>query len=585
MLAVVLAPWARAGGPLFIGENGNPVKWANVEVRGGPLNSQTIGINQAGVRQIFYRVDSGPLGTLTHDQAAGIVDRIFKSYTDIPTADIDFVNAGPILDPATGNSLDITAANVGKVISTANPSFQNPIVFDSDGGITGSGGVLGFFGFLQIDFDTDQLKEAVVVLNGRPLSRGLISEASFLGVFTHEFGHFAGPLDHAQINGSLASFDDPSIEPPGFVATDAYDVFAPFTETLYPFIFDAPPASQLASQFADSGFFVATIDLDTQNALSNLYPTADYSTSRGSIQGRVLVRAGGVDIPLPGINVICRRIDQGTYPPPASTKAFTNPPVIDSDGVPEAPNPQAVTDPLATVSSAVTGLEFGSGTYRVQGLPPGQYLVGIQQISQFAVGGSGIGPLGTQLELPFPEEYYNGTDSSSNTPAVFMPVTVTAGQVTDGIDIILNGISTVAPTAVNETEPNEKTTKGQKLTLPVALSGSAADGDAAKLKMRMPNGDTDPIEDLFRITVDQSRTLFILLDPTSGSGDLDLYLFDDGVSKKRSSLDDPHLLSFSAGPTAHEVIAFRVPPGTYIVGVSAFAGNLNYKLTILTSAP
>src|SRR5262249_7800411 len=127
--------------------------------------------------------------------------------------------------------------------------------------------------------------------------------------------------------------------------------------------------------------------------------------------------------------------------------------------------------------------------------------------------------------------------------------------------------------------------KGQKLTLPVALSGSAADGDAAKLKMRMPNGDTDPIEDLFRITVDQSRTLFILLDPTSGSGDLDLYLFDDGVSKKRSSLDDPHLLRFSAGLTGHEVKAFRVPPGTYIVGVSAFAGNLNYKLTILTSAP
>src|SRR5262249_30071603 len=262
-----------------------------------------------------------------------------------------------------------------------------------------------FFGFLQADTDTDTLKEGVVVLNGRPLTRGSISEPSFLGVFTHEFGHFAGPLDHAQINGELAVFGNPNIEPAGFLPSDAFDVFAPFTETLFPFIFDAPVGSQFMTQFDSSGFFVATIDIDTQNSLSNLYPTADYLASRGSIQGRMLVRSAGIEIPVSGVNVVCRGIDQGTYPPSTATKAYANPPVVDGDGVPAAPSSQSATDPLATVSSAVTGLDFGAGTYRVQGLPPGQYLVGIQQIDAEATGGSGIGPPGNQAPPSFSPQY------------------------------------------------------------------------------------------------------------------------------------------------------------------------------------
>ena len=575
----VVGSLAYAGGPLVV-INNQAVRWPHSEVRGGPLDTQTV--DPSG--RVLYRVDSGPLGTLTHDQAAALVDRIFNLYSNIPTADIEFANAGPILDPSTGNPVDVTGANAGKFISSRNPTFQNPIVFDSDGSITGGGGVLGFFGFLQLDQDSNSLHEGFVVLNGSVLSGAArLSTTSFLGVFTHEFGHFAGPLDHEQINGNIAASDAGSIVPPGFSNVQAFDLYAPFTETLFPFLFDAPKLSELGSQFADSGFFVATLDMDTQNALSNLYPTPGYLGLQGSIEGRVLLKVGDSEIPISGINVVARRIDQGAFPPPLGTAAFLTPPMIDANGVPEGPTVQPATDSLATVSSAVTGLDFGQGTYRIQGLPPGQYLAEIQQINPFAVKGSGIGPLSTQFPLPVQEEFFNGAGNSSNSVSVFVPVTVSAGQVTNNIDFVINGFSSAMPVLVSEQEPNEKTKKAQKLTIPVEVSAAASSSDGALLRMSLPDGTSDPIEDLYKFTVDQSRTVLIVLEPTSGSGDLDLYLFTSDVSKKKSSLDDRNLLSFSAGPTANELIGVQLDPGTYIIGVSAFSGSLNYKLRIITT--
>jgi hypothetical protein len=580
VLTTLFCSWAYAGGPLIV-VNGRAVRWSRAEVRGGPLNSQTV--DPSG--RVMYRVDSGPLGTLNNQHATALVDRIFKLYTDIPTADIDFVNAGPILDPATGNPVDVDGTNAGRYISQKNPTFQNPIIFDNDGSISGNGGVLGFFGFLQEDdpLAPTELREGFVVLNGAPLKKGTLSTTSFLGVFTHEFGHFAGPLDHAQINGNIAENGDGSILPQGFSKAQAFDLYAPFTETLFPFLFDAPDGSVLGDQFEDSGYFAASLDFDTQNALSNLYPTADYLSSRGTIEGRVIFKLDETEIPVSGINVVARRIDQGAYPPPTNTVAFPSAPSLDSDGVPESPPAQPATDSLATVASAVTGLDFGVGTYRIQGLPPGQYLVEIQQINPKAIKASGIGPVSNQFELPIKEEFFNGSGNSSNSASVFLPVTVTAGQVTSGMDFVINGVSTDVPALVSEKEPNEKTKKAQRLNIPVAVSASAADSDDFLLRMTLPDGSIDPIEDLYRITVDQKRIVFIVLEPTSGSGDLDMYLFTSFVNKKRTSLDDLNLLTFSAGPTANEFMSFQLEPGDYFIGVSAFSGNLNYRLRVVTT--
>jgi hypothetical protein len=580
-LVVLLTGLAYAGGPLAINSDGQPYRWPHFEVKGGPLNTDTV--DAAG--RVVYRVDEGTLGILNHADAVQLVDRIFQLYTDIPTASIEFVNGGPIRDPLTGQPVDVNGNNVGRFLDPDNPTFQNPIIFDSDGSITGGGGVLGFFGFLQADDSTASIEEGFVVLNGAALTGvNALSVTSFLGVFTHEFGHFAGPLDHAQINGNIAARGSGSTVPVGFSSGQAYDLYAPFTETLFPFLFGASFSSTIGAQFPDSGFFIASLDMDTQNSLSNLYPTADYGTDFGSIEGQVFLDFGGSHVPVSGINVVARRIDQGAYPLPAGTQAFLVPPAIDALGVPAVPTPRPETDSLATVSSAVTGLDFGAGTYRIRGLPPGDYMVQIQLINPNAVGGSGIGPLFTQFPLPVGEEYFNGPGGPSSSPSMFVPVTVTAGNVVSGIDFAILGVDPTPPVLLNEKEQNHKLAKAQKLGMPpIELTAAAAFTDNSKLKMVFPDGSSDKIEDLFQIVVPSFKTVFIVLESTSGSGDLDLYLFLPTVNKKKSSFSDPNLLDLSAGPTGNEMITAQLDPGTYIIGVSAFDGNANYKLRIFTS--
>ncbi|HJQ68283.1 MAG TPA: PPC domain-containing protein [Blastocatellia bacterium] len=581
---------ALAGGPNITNSASGqpvPVRWARSLTQGGQLNSQTVDAQG----RVLYRVDSGSLGPLSSEQATALADRIFREYTDIPTASIEYVNAGRILNSATGQPVDVTRANFGALLSDINPTFQNPIIFDSDGEIvralTGDsqGLVLGLAGVISFTPDESAVSEAVVVLNGRSLTQNLIGTTSFLGVFTHEFGHFAGPLDHAQINGSIADTDSRSIGvPAGFTAGQAYDLYAPFMETMYPFIIDPPSGSQLASQFSDTGFFVASLDMDTKNAISNLYPTAEYQASTGSIQGRVVIRTSTGDIPVTGVNVIARRIDQGAYVPPLGTLAFLSLPVAtDSDGVPQAPPAQIATDSLATVSSAVTGLEFAQGTYRIRGLPPGNYIVQFQQINSNFLGGSGIGPLIDQLSLPIVEEYFNGANSSSNSASVFTPVTVTAGVVTNGIDLIVNGLATNLVVS-NESEPNHKKKKAQRLTtLPVEIQGSAASADSSVLRIDFDDAGSDKVEDLYRITVTTEGVYGISLEPTSGAGDLDLWLFDSAVNKKRSSLDDSSLLGLSISEGSSEFLMRRLAPGTYYIGVSAFTGSQGYRLRVVLS--
>jgi Bacterial pre-peptidase C-terminal domain len=582
----LIAPGARAGGPLLV-RDGKATTWARNAIV-NPANPNLKTVDSQG--RVLYRVDTGTLGTLSEEKATRYVDRIFKLYTDIPTATIEFVNAGRILDPTTGLPVNVNKSNFGRFASSRTPTYQNPIIFDSDGSITGDPRTLGFFGFLQVDQDSNTLREGVVVLNGASISE--IGEIPFLGVFTHEFGHFAGPLDHSQINGNIAGAGRGSIPPDGFSRTQTFDLFTPFTETLFPFIFEGSaertPGSSLRGQgFDSSGFFVASLDLDTQNALSNLYPTDDYRTSRGAIEGRVSIKAGSSDIPISGINIIARRISRGAYPPALGTQAFFNSQVtLDSDGVPNSPPDQDATDPLATAVSAVTGLELGAGKYRVTGLPPGDYLLELQQINPSAISGSGIGPLRNgQVSLPITAEYYNGPGVSSNTVSSFTPVSVSAGVTVLGIDFTINGLSTTLG-AVNEKEEHFKLKKAQQVDFPVEISGRATGSDQSQFKMTLPDGSTDKIEDFYKITVTTEGIFFIVLEPVGGAtGDLDMYLFDAStVAKKKSSLDDTALEAYSAGPTADEIIGVRLVPGTYVIGVSAFENSaLSYKLKIISS--
>lgn len=588
VLVTTVATSVQAGGPLVIGPNGQPVLWARRVIQGGPLNSKTVDENG----NVLYRVDQGPLGSIPNERAVRYVDRIFNLYSAIPTSTLRFVNAGPILDPATGQPMDVNGSNLGRVRSGGNPTFQNPIVFDSDGSITGTGGALGFFSFIQLSSAANEVREGLVVLNGAAVDR--LGEIPFIGVFTHEFGHFAGPLDHAQINGAIASGSTISVQPAGFARSQVFDLFTPFTETLYPFLFPGsssgpPSGSQLAtSNFGSSGFFVASLDLDTVTALSNLYPTPEYLATTGAIEGRVILRAGTAEIPITGVNVVARRISKGAYPPAVGTTAFPNFPTsaiqLDEDGIPVTPPVQDGTDSLATAVSAVSGLQHGVGRYRLQGLPDGDYLVGIQRINPSAVGGSSIGPLDVQLALPVLEQFYNGANNSSNEPTTFVPVRVSGGTTASGIDIALNGFNT-ALLPVNETEPNQKIGKAQRLEGAVELTGQVSSNDPAKFRMTLSDNSVDTLEDLYRFTVTQTRTYFIILEAINGSvGDLDMYLINPDLltAAKRARFNDPSVVASSTSPTSDELMAVQLSPGTYVIGVSAFSGiGMNYRLRVV----
>ena len=215
-------------------------------------------------------------------------------------------------------------------------------------------------------------------------------------------------------------------------------------------------------------------------------------------------------------------------------------------------------------------------------------MIEVQQINSRAVAGSGIGPLDTQLPIPVPE-FYNGTRESGDASDVatdFQPVVVTAGTLVSGIDIILNGIVNAAVVRIDEVEPNDKNKKAQRINLPVEISASAAFNDPSVLRMIFPTQEPDKIEDIYRFDLDVQGVVYILLEPVGGAptSDLDMYVFDSTLGKKKVSIDSATVRGIGAGPTANELIGIRLDPGTYYIGVSAFGTtSVNYKLRVLTA--
>jgi hypothetical protein len=93
---------------------------------------------------------------------------------------------------------------------------------------------------------------------------------------------------------------------------------------------------------------------------------------------------------------------------------------------------------------------------------------------------------------------------------------------------------------------------------------------------------TARVHDLFKFTVTSTGLFVITLDPISGAGDLDLYVLGD-FSGKKISLISPFMEGLSASPESNEVVGVTLFPGTYYIGVSAFAGSFNYRLRIIPS--
>jgi hypothetical protein len=261
-------------------------------------------------------------------------------------------------------------------------------------------GVLGIASPEYADEATGTITEGWMILNSQQRYATDPQLLTFAGVFTHEMGH-AINLAHSQTNGFII-FSNDTRGPKSCGTTLPYEttVDRSHLETMYPFA-NVNPA-------AGVGTHQSTIDrADDMSSISNLYPSADYMSSKGSIKGRILQTDG--ETGYTGINVIARNLD----------------------------------NPYVDAVSAISGdyvrvATHDDGSFTINGLAPGaRYALYTDTILQ------GGYPTALPLYVPGSEEFYNGANESGNgitdDLCQMEAITAVAGQTTTA-DIILNSV-------------------------------------------------------------------------------------------------------------------------------------------------
>lgn len=345
----------QAGGPLIV-QGGAPGRWAGT---------------------ISFALDQGPLGHLSHAQAAELMRTAVSNWEAVEPSSVDFQEEGPL-------PLDVTGANIleffgGNPIVGGEHRTENPIIFDHDGSVIdlllgdgSSSAVLGFAGPRFIRPSTNEFISAFAVFNGL-----FSSSPKFASTVVHEFGHLIG-LDHTQANRDLAVNN-----------TTADNHLVPL---MYPFALDDATERPLR---------------DDEAWLAWMEPEEGFAAATGRIRGRIFRRGGA---PLPGANVVAVQVDA------------------------------SLRESSTEVVSCVSGFMLNGGEYEIPGLTPGNYVVFIEPLDARFVGGSSVGPYDIRFD-DFPKDYFNGADesaSSGDDPVLKTVLTVAAGQTLEGIDLFAN---------------------------------------------------------------------------------------------------------------------------------------------------
>jgi hypothetical protein len=212
-----------------------------------------------------------------------------------------------------------------------------------------------------------------------------LTDAQFDTAIVHEIGHFAG-LDHSQVNVNCLE---------GCNAANLSGL-----PTMFPFLLHA---SQISPSVDDIAW------------ISRLYPTASFTTTHGTITGRVFFSDGNSQAQL--VNVIARRVNTGgsqdrtTAVSSVSGYKFR---VFHS-------NP--ITNPGASPFGSTAPGDIGLFEIPV---PAGTYTIEAETINEEFVDGSSVG---AEIRIPMP-----GT-----APPPSGPVAVGAGNTAVGNDITLIG--------------------------------------------------------------------------------------------------------------------------------------------------
>lgn len=145
----------------------------------------------------------------------------------------------------------------------------------------------------------------------------------------------------------------------------------------------------------------------------------------------------------------------------------------------------------------------------------------------------------------------------------------------------LGGQSNLVPFTITTTdispeiEPNETSTDATLLLAPGKRSGSVATGDAATINIQFPGGLSDPIEDLYSVTLTQNSRLELTLTGSNPQANLALYLLKEiEGSTNLQSFGNSRM----GGPIQRITTPGLLPAGRYLVGVSAVTGSSNYAI-------
>ncbi|HJS51352.1 MAG TPA: hypothetical protein VJ781_05585, partial [Pyrinomonadaceae bacterium] len=400
LLVIVGVIGVNAGGPLFIwnAEQRIPYRWDVTS----PVKIYT----DLGAFEVLPPVP--PVGTVlvTNEIADATVAFAAQQWTDVDTSSFqaqvfgDFGSIGlPDVKDATTAALVFGPDNVGDGIH---------FVYDADATVLQTffgapSNVLGIASPEWADEATGTITEGWVIINAKQRWFTDNTLAMYAGVFTHELGH-AINLAHSQTNGAAWFSFDPVGPRSCTIVPYPINVTVADVETMYPFINQRPNGSGIAQSTVERA--------DDKAAISDLYPDSGYSTTKGSITGKILQTDGKEGIT--GINVIARNLT----------------------------NPYA--DAVSAMSGDYVRVQAGNdGTFTLNGLTPGaNYALYTDMIVQ------GGFPTVQPLYVPEGEEFYNGANESgdglTDDRCQAEPIAVVAGSTVEA-EITLNSVKAAPP--------------------------------------------------------------------------------------------------------------------------------------------
>lgn len=405
MLGLALAAnAANAAGPLYLSEETGSLKPLVWDTSKGPIPVYTDGGDA-----FTFDYDGSKL--ITIERANEITAFAFNEWSKVPTSTFKAEVAGTIADKL--GIADVTAENASAMYGVEN-GYGFWVLYDTDGSLLEEyfgvprTAVLGI-AFPEFSDGQGNIIEATAVMNGWNVHVNDKEGKQVAGVFTHEFGH-AINLSHTQVNGPMVYQSvDYAPQYPGVKGCVApvhrYDYPADYPgvnradpkmiETMFPSIDHTGVAGEEQS----------TVDTaDDIAAISNLYPTAAYEATRGSISGVLRLKDGRTQYS--GINVIARNVDNPLF------------------------------DAVSDMTGSQTQGELGpDGRFVINNLTPGaKYVVYVEQIT------SGGYPT-TPQALVSQGEYWNvaeGNDPAVDTKCDATQIVAEAG-VAKQVDITFNG--------------------------------------------------------------------------------------------------------------------------------------------------